>query len=119
MPEHVSILQLVGVATLAVSAAIWVAVLVRVLRRDLPAHRRHLAGAARRRTGAPRGTGTLRGVPRQRSSAPPAENVELSSAERDAFIALIRQLSDGSPQAGSPQAGGPTGERGVGEAGRP
>ncbi|GAA2240496.1 hypothetical protein GCM10010145_02780 [Streptomyces ruber] len=108
MPEHASILQLVGVATLAVSAVIWVAVLVRVLRRDMPAHRARLARSARRRTG------TLRGLPRQRSSAPSAENVELTAAEREAFVDLIRRLGDSRSQ-----TGGPSGELGLGETGRP
>ncbi|GGY93932.1 hypothetical protein [Streptomyces poonensis] len=90
MPEHMSILQLVGVATLAVSAAIWVAVLVRVLRRGVPVHRRHLTGTPRRRTR----TRTLHSLPRQRHRASHAEDVELTSAERDAFLALVRQLSD-------------------------
>lgn len=109
MPEHVPILQLVGVATLAVSAAIWVAVLVRVLRRNRPAHRAgHPVHPARRPTGA------LRGLPRQRSSAPEAEGVQLTSAEREAFVDLIRRLGDGDDRS---QAGGPAGEQGVGEQG--
>ncbi|GAA3831495.1 hypothetical protein ACFS5L_43985 [Streptomyces phyllanthi] len=89
MPEHASILQLMGVTALALAAVIWVAVLVRILRRDLPAHRRHLAALARRRGG------TLGALPRQRRSAPPIEHVELTPAERDAFAILVRRLSDG------------------------
>lgn len=34
MPEHVSILQLTGVAALALATVIWIVGLVRLLRRD-------------------------------------------------------------------------------------
>ncbi|MFJ7043687.1 hypothetical protein ACIQVC_09855 [Streptomyces sp. NPDC101112] len=88
MPEHVSILQLVGVATLAVAAVIWVAVLVRVLRRDGEAHRARFMDLARRRGG------RLRGLPHQRRKGPHVEHVELTPAEQDAFAFLARQFSD-------------------------
>ncbi|MGW0825175.1 hypothetical protein [Streptomyces sp. NPDC002845] len=82
MPEHVSILQVVGVVALAAAAAIWVAVLVRILRRDSDLHRRRFAA--------------LRALPHQRRrSAPHVESVELTPAERDAFAGLVRRLSEG------------------------
>ncbi len=89
MPEHVSILHLMGVTALALAAVIWVAVLVRILRRDLLLHRRQFAALARRRGG------ILRGLPHQRRSAPEIEHVELTPAERDAFALLVRRLGDG------------------------
>jgi hypothetical protein len=90
MPEHVTILQLLGVTALALATVIWVAVLVRILRRDLPLHRGEFAQATGRRRAA------LRGLPYQRRDiAPHVENVELSPAERDAFALLVRQLGNG------------------------
>lgn len=83
MPEHVSILQLTGVAVLALATVAWVFGLTRVLRRSLvePAtwHAAH----------------PLHGLPNQRHTAPHVESVELTPAERDAFAGLVRQLSDG------------------------
>jgi hypothetical protein len=83
MPEHVSILQLTGVAVLALASVVWVFGLTRVLRRCLaeptawhPAH-------------------PLHGLPNQRDTAPHRESVELTPAEHDAFAGLVRQLSDG------------------------
>ncbi|UUU22784.1 hypothetical protein [Streptomyces sp. DSM 40750] len=88
MPEHVSILQLVGVAALALAAVIWVAVLVRVLRRDREVHRGRFAELAR-------GRGQrLRALPHQRHKGPHVEHVELTPAEQDAFAFLARQFSD-------------------------
>lgn len=90
MPEHVTILQLLGVTALSLATAIWITVLVRILRRDLPLHRGEFARATGRRRAA------LRGLPYQRrDTAPSAESVELSPAERDAFAMLVRQLGDG------------------------
>ncbi|WP_338897748.1 hypothetical protein WBG99_20900 [Streptomyces sp. TG1A-60] len=88
MPEHVPILQLVGVAALALAAVIWVAVLVRVLRRDREAHRGRLAELARRRGQ------RLRALPQQRRKGPHVEHVELTPAEQDAFAFLARRFSD-------------------------
>jgi hypothetical protein len=83
MPEHVSILQLTGVAVLVLATAAWVLGLTRILRRALveptvwhTAHPRY-------------------GLPGQRDTAPHLESVELTPAERDAFAGLVRQLSDG------------------------
>lgn len=90
MLEHVSILHLMGAAALVLAAVIWVAVLARILRRDLSLHRRHLAAVALRH-------GTHRGKRGQRRSAPRIEQVELTPAERDAFALLARRLSDGRP----------------------
>ncbi|MEE1759586.1 MULTISPECIES: hypothetical protein [unclassified Streptomyces] len=88
MPEHVSILQLLGGAALALAAVIWVAVLVRVLRRDQEAHRGRFAELA------PRRGRRLRGLPHQRRKGPHVEHVELTPAEQDAFAFLARQFSD-------------------------
>ena len=88
MPEHVSILQLLGGTALVLAAVIWVAVLVRVLRRDHEAHRARFVGLTRGR-----GRG-LRGLPPQRRKGPHVEHVELTPAEQDAFAFLARQFSD-------------------------
>ncbi|MDT0573735.1 hypothetical protein RM704_40905 [Streptomyces sp. DSM 3412] len=88
MPEHVSILQLFGGAALALAAVIWVAVLVRVLRRDREIHQGRFGDLARRRGQ------RLRGLPHQRRKGPHVEHVELSPAEQDAFAFLARQFSD-------------------------
>ncbi|MGW7378769.1 hypothetical protein [Streptomyces sp. NPDC054794] len=82
MPEHVSILQLVGVVGLVLVTAAWV-ILLRHTRR----HSR--SEAAARRSGRP-----LRALPRQRQAGPPMESVELTPAEQDAFAGLIRRLDD-------------------------
>ncbi len=82
MPEHVSILQLLGPVVLALAAALWVTGLVRLLRRSRP-------GALPRRPDQ-----ALSGLPPQRQTAPDLEAVELSPAERDAFAGLVRQLGD-------------------------
>ncbi|MEI5522584.1 hypothetical protein WB401_15840 [Streptomyces brasiliscabiei] len=88
MPEHVSILQPLGVAALVLAAVIWVAVLVRVLSRDGEVHRGRFAELAR-------GRGRrLRGLPHQRRKGPHVEHVELTPAEQDAFAFLARQFSD-------------------------
>ncbi|MGH1556524.1 hypothetical protein ACRAWF_46620 [Streptomyces sp. L7] len=83
MPEHVSILQLTGVAVLALATVAWVLGLTRILRRALAEPTvRHAAHP-------------LHGLPGQRDTAPHLESVELTPAERDAFAGLVRQLSDG------------------------
>jgi hypothetical protein len=83
MPEHVSILQLLGPVVLALAAVLWVMGLVRVLRRTRPGAPRLHADQA------------LSGLPLQRQTAPDLEAVELSPAERDAFAGLVRQLDKG------------------------
>lgn len=83
MPEHVSILQLLGPVVLALAAVLWVTGLIRLLRRTRPgAPLRHPDQA-------------LPGLPPQRRTAPDLEAVELSPAERDAFAGLVRQLDKG------------------------
>lgn len=85
MPEHVSILQLTGVAALALATVIWVVGLARLLRRD-------------RSEVAPRRHGdALRAMPRQRRSGPDTESVELTPEEHAAFAGLVRQFSDSRP----------------------
>ncbi|MFK0024915.1 hypothetical protein [Streptomyces sp. NPDC090798] len=85
MPEHVSILQLTGVAVLALATAIWVVGLSRLLRRArteaVVRHHGHL----------------LRAMPHQRRSGPAAESVELTPEEHAAFAGLVRQFSDSRP----------------------
>ncbi|KMS70594.1 hypothetical protein ACM01_31230 [Streptomyces viridochromogenes] len=83
MPEHVSILQLLGPIVLALAAVLWVTGLARILRRTRP-------GALPRRQDQ-----ALSGLPPQRQTAPDREAVELSPAERDAFAGLVRQLGNG------------------------
>ncbi|MCT9111673.1 hypothetical protein N4G69_39865 [Streptomyces mirabilis] len=85
MPEHVSILQLMGVAVLALATVIWVVGLSRLLRRAR-------TEAAVRHHGR-----VLRAIPRQRRSGPAAETVELTPEERAAFAGLVRQFSDSRP----------------------
>jgi len=80
--EHVSILQSLGVALLALATVVWVIGLIRLLRRA--------------RSGAGLWHGhTLHALPHQRQAGPRLESVELTPAERDAFAGLVRQLSDG------------------------
>jgi hypothetical protein len=83
MPEHVSILQLGGVAFLVVAAVVWVAGLTRLLRQGRP------QPAART------GARPLAVIPEQRRSAPELESVELTPAEQDAFAGLVRRLGHG------------------------
>ncbi|MDO0927258.1 hypothetical protein QQY24_18240 [Streptomyces sp. TG1A-8] len=83
MPEHVSTLQLIGVAVLAVAAVAWVVVVARLTRLLC----RSSAGAAGRRP-----VGVLPGLPHQSRIGPAAESVELTPAEQDAFAGLVRQL---------------------------
>ncbi|MCF3136157.1 hypothetical protein [Streptomyces olivochromogenes] len=85
MPEHVSILQLVGVVGLVLVTAAWVILLRHTLR-----HSR--SEAAARRSGRP--LRPLRALPQQRQAGPPMESVELTPAEQDAFAGLIRRLDD-------------------------
>ncbi|EGX60498.1 hypothetical protein SZN_07677 [Streptomyces zinciresistens K42] len=87
MPEHVSILQLLGPIVLALAAVLWAKGLIRLLRRYRPVEPRRLPGAAL--PGA-----ALPGLPEQRRTAPDREAVELTPAERDAFAGLVRRLGD-------------------------
>ncbi|OIJ67607.1 hypothetical protein [Streptomyces mangrovisoli] len=88
MPEHVSIIQPVGVVFLALATAIWVTGLSRVARRY-----RH-GDAPRRPAGLTPGQ-ELPALPQPRQSGPHLEAVELTPAEQDAFAGLVRQLADG------------------------
>ncbi|OIJ87800.1 hypothetical protein BIV25_38270 [Streptomyces sp. MUSC 14] len=83
MPEHVPILQLIGVAVLAMAAVVWALTLLRLLDR---------AGL---RSSARRATAPLPALPRQTRVGPELETVELSPAEQAAFAGLARQLADG------------------------
>ncbi|MCF2535296.1 hypothetical protein ACFXGG_19460 [Streptomyces nigra] len=83
MPEHVSILQLLGPVVLALAAVLWVTGLVRLLRRYRPVNRTGGPGQA------------LSGLPQQRQTAPEREAVELTPAERDAFAGLVHRLNSG------------------------
>lgn len=83
MPQHVSILQLAGVAFLALVSVAWLVGLLRMLRR-----------ARAEATVWHTGSAALYGVPEQRQSGPHREAVELTPAERDAFAVLVRQLDD-------------------------
>jgi hypothetical protein len=83
MPEHVSILKLLGATVLALAAVLWVVGLIGVLRRSRPE-------AAPRRTDP-----TLSALPQQRQEGPHRESVKLTPAEQDAFAGLVRQLNDG------------------------
>lgn len=89
--EHVSILQSLGVAVLALAAVVWVLGLVDVVRRG-----RSGAGLwLTCRTLWFTGRTPLRAFPHQRQAPPLRESVDLTSAERDAFAGLVRQLSGG------------------------
>ncbi|WP_086870568.1 hypothetical protein [Streptomyces viridochromogenes] len=83
MPEHVSILQLLGPVVLALAAVLWVTGLLRLLRRYRPVNQRRASGQP------------LPGLPRQRQTAPDREAVELTPAERDAFAGLVHRLNTG------------------------
>ncbi|MFF5360873.1 hypothetical protein ACFY4I_15990 [Streptomyces scabiei] len=85
MPEHVSILQPLGLAALALASVVWVALLVRVLNRDHQVHRGRFAALSGRHGW---------GLPHQRRRGPYVEHVELTPAEQDAFAFLARQFSD-------------------------
>ncbi|MGI5376109.1 hypothetical protein ACQEV2_18010 [Streptomyces sp. CA-251387] len=83
MPEHVSFLQLLGAAVLALAAVLWVVGLTRVLR------------SVRAEQSPRRSRPVLSALPHQRQAPPELEAVELTPAERDAFAGLVRQLNDG------------------------
>ncbi|WP_411140185.1 hypothetical protein [Streptomyces sp. x-80] len=83
MPTAVSILQQIGLAVLFAATVVWVIGLLKLTR--------HEGVEAAPRQG-PRQL--LDGVPRQTGPlGPPAESVELSAAEREAFEGLVRQLT--------------------------
>ncbi|MEV0091377.1 hypothetical protein [Streptomyces sp. NPDC050738] len=80
MLQHVSVLQQIGLAVLALATAAWVVGLVRIMRRDRFA-------VSVWRTGQP-----LRHVPAQRGHS--GERVVLTPAEQAAFAGLVRRLDD-------------------------
>ncbi|MET9495898.1 hypothetical protein [Streptomyces sp. NPDC006552] len=80
MPEHVSVLQQIGVVMLAVATVAWVAGLIRLVRVvALPPPR-----------SVPRSL-PLGSLPGQ-AQAPALESVPLTPDEQDAFAVLIRQF---------------------------
>ncbi|MFC8967527.1 hypothetical protein [Streptomyces sp. NPDC057094] len=85
MPEHVSILQLTGVAFLALATVVWVVGLARLLRGGPSV------------TMAPHPGEALRALPGQRGHGPDTDAVELTPEERVAFARLVRQFSDSRP----------------------
>lgn len=93
MPQHVSVIQQIGVGALAVASVAWAVGLVRAVRRE-----RHAVAAWRAAQSAPdEGAGQSQGrrpgsfIPRQ--SVPATENVDLTPDERAAFAGLVRQLN--------------------------
>src|SRR4051794_19671525 len=101
MLPSVSILQQIGLGVLLAVAVLWVVGIVRLLRngryeaamrRDRHEMRMRYATPAPERL--PEPPELLGSVPRQTGPAgPPAECVELSAAEREAFEELVRQLT--------------------------
>jgi hypothetical protein len=83
MPAHASIYQMLGMAFLALVAAVWALGLARMLRR------------VRFEALLRRADGTLPALPSQQQAPPRLESVELTPAEQDAFAGLVRQLGDG------------------------
>ncbi|MFF7238166.1 hypothetical protein [Streptomyces collinus] len=83
MPEHVSTLQLIGLAALTVAGLAWAVVVMRLLRRA------RFEAVAEWRAAA-----VLPALPEQPKAGPARESVELSPAEQDAFAGLIRRLGD-------------------------
>ncbi|MEU2334009.1 hypothetical protein ABZ770_13645 [Streptomyces sp. NPDC006654] len=80
MPEHVSTLQLIGMAALTLATVAWAAVVTRLLRRN------------RREALARYTADTLPGFPHPLRPSPSREVVELTPAEQDAFAGLVRRL---------------------------
>ncbi|MFZ3558106.1 MULTISPECIES: hypothetical protein [unclassified Streptomyces] len=80
MPEHVSILQQLGLALVALAAVAWVVGLARLVRTvavDPPRPRPQLP----------------MGVLPAQSRAPALESVPLTADEQDAFAGLVREFS--------------------------
>lgn len=80
MPEHVSILQQLGLALVALAAVAWVIGLARLVRTVA-------FGAPAPRAQVPMGV-----LPAQ-SRAPALESVPLTADEQDAFAGLVREFS--------------------------
>ncbi|WP_306323032.1 MULTISPECIES: hypothetical protein [unclassified Streptomyces] len=84
MPEHVSILQQLGLALVALAAVAWVIGLARLVRTvafDPPGRR-----------GGPLPPLPMGVLPTQ-SRAPAVESVPLTADEQDAFAGLVREFS--------------------------
>ncbi|MET8556840.1 hypothetical protein ABZV64_18035 [Streptomyces sp. NPDC004959] len=89
MPQHVSVMQQVGVAALVTAAVAWAVGLAR--------GSRGVRGARGAEPASPRTAPTLASVgtrrPRiPRQSVPASESVELTPAERAAFAGLVQRL---------------------------
>ncbi|MYW69263.1 hypothetical protein GTY65_35120 [Streptomyces sp. SID8379] len=82
MPEHVSILQQIGLAVLVIATVAWVVGLVRLVR---------VVAFAPPRPPLPRSL-PLGALPGQ-AKAPAVESVPLTADEQDAFVGLVRQFS--------------------------
>ncbi|MFD3732254.1 hypothetical protein [Streptomyces sp. NPDC058632] len=109
MPEHDSILRVTGATVLTLVAAACAAGLAGVLRRDRGRVRGRSGVGLRVRTRrephpeskpgrdvpGPREVRVLRTIPRQRRTGPPVEQVRLTQAEREAFVALVRHFTGG------------------------
>ncbi|WP_431034509.1 hypothetical protein ACQYWQ_12455 [Streptomyces sp. P6-2-1] len=92
MPQHVSVMQQVGVAALVTAAVAWAVGLVRGgrgVRGMRGAEPAATAGPGAAPTSAPAGARRPR-IPRQ--CVPASESVELTPAERAAFAGLVRRL---------------------------
>jgi hypothetical protein len=83
MPEHVSILQQVGLAVLAIATVAWVVGVVRFVRAVVGTP----PGPPRLPARLPTGM-----IPGQ-SQAPALESVPLTADEQDAFAGLVRQFT--------------------------
>ncbi|SCD46882.1 hypothetical protein GA0115251_10889 [Streptomyces sp. TverLS-915] len=91
MPQHVSVMQQVGVAALVTAAVAWAVGLARGARGDRGV--RGTEPAVPRAATIPASAGTRRPrIPRQ--SVPASESVELTPAERAAFAGLVRRLEE-------------------------
>lgn len=84
MPEHVSVYQLLAMTLLVLVTLAWSAGLVLMLRRGR--FEATVWRAAAR---------SLPALPHQRRDGPYLESVELTTAEKDAFAHLVRQLVTG------------------------
>ncbi|MEU6438849.1 hypothetical protein [Streptomyces sp. NPDC047046] len=89
MPQHVSVMQQVGVAALVTAAVAWAVGLARGARGVRGVRGTEPVSPSVATTPAPAGARHLR-IPRQ--SVPASESVELTPAERAAFAGLVRRL---------------------------
>ncbi|MFJ4435176.1 hypothetical protein [Streptomyces sp. NPDC088923] len=89
MPQHVSVMQQVGVAALVTAAVAWAVGLARGARGVRGVRGTEPVSPRVATTPAPAGARRPR-IPRQ--SVPASESVELTPAERAAFAGLVRRL---------------------------